>query len=188
MSSVYEDERIPLQIRRLMIFDEICHKAKKYPDEIIHLSKFTQLSLGVMYLKDFKKFIAFGGVFEYAETREEVIEQRIRVFPNDEPVTRALTVNLKQFTRPARKPLQLLWYWNAYVKNRMHAYIDYREEVFFRINDEIDSELPPHKFHDRLVATARMPLWDDREELIADVYRDNRGQPKPEKYNERRLI
>ena len=58
-------------------------------------------------MKDFKKFIAFGGVFEYAETREEVIEQRIRVFPNDEPVTRALTVNLKQFTLPKKNTLKL---------------------------------------------------------------------------------
>ena len=78
MNYVYEDERIPLQIRRLLIFDEICKLAKKQPDEIIHLMRFTELCLGVMYLKDFKKFIAFGGVFEYAETREEVIEQRIR--------------------------------------------------------------------------------------------------------------
>ena len=70
----------------------------------------------------------------------------------------------------------------------MHAYVDYREEVFFRINDEIDSDYPPHKFHDRLVATARLPLWDDRDELIADVYRDNQGEPKPERYNERRLL
>ena len=108
MDYVYEDERIPLQIRRLLIFDEICKLANKQPDEIIHLSRFTELSLGVMYLKDFKKFIAFGGVFEYAETQEEVIEQRIKVFPNDEPVRRALTVNLEQFTKPARTPLQLV--------------------------------------------------------------------------------
>ena len=188
MRSVYEDKRIPLQIRRLMIFDEICKLAKKKPDEIVHLSKFTQLSFGVMYLKDFKRFIAFGGVFEYAQTPEEVIEQRIRIFPNDEPVKCALTVNLKQFTRPASTPIQLVWYWNKYVKNRMHAYVDYREEVFFRINDEIDSDYPPHKFHDRLVATARLPLWDDRDELIADVYRDNQGEPRPERYNERRLL
>ena len=29
MDYVYEDERIPLQIRRLLIFDEICKLAKK---------------------------------------------------------------------------------------------------------------------------------------------------------------
>lgn len=108
MRPIYEETRIPIQIRRLMIFDEICRLAKKQPDEIVHLSPYTQLSLGVMYLKDFKKFIVFGGVFEYAETQEEVIEQRIKVFPNDEPVRRALTVNLEQFTKPARTPLQLV--------------------------------------------------------------------------------
>ena len=188
MYEVYEDESIPLQIRRLMVFDEICKLAKKEPDEIIHLSKFTQLSLGVMYLKDFKKFIAFGGVFEYAHTREEVIEQGIDVIANDELVMCALTVNLIPFTKPARNSVQLLWQWNRYVRNRLHAYIDYREEHFFKINDEIDWEYPAHKFHQRLVATARLPLWDDRDELIADVYRDKKGQPRSKYYNEKRLV
>lgn len=187
MRSVYEENRIPLQIRRLMIFDEICQLAQKKPDEIVHLSRYTQLALGVMYLRDFNKYIAFGGMFEYAHTREEVIEQGINVFPNDELVRCAITVNLKPFTKPARAPIQLLWHWNNYVKNRQHAYIDYCEESFFRINDEIDWEYPPHKFHDRLVATARLPLWDDRDELIADVYRDKKGQPRPKRYNEKRL-
>ena len=188
MDYVYEDERIPLQIRRLLIFDEICKLAKKQPDEIIHLSRFTELSLGVMYLKDFKRFIAFGGMFEYAHTRDEVIEQAINVIPNDEMVMCALTVNLIPFTKPARNALQLLWQWNNYVCNRLHAYIDYREEHFFKVNDEIDWEYPAHKFHQRLIATARLPLWDDRDELIADVYRDKTGKPRPERYNEKRLV
>ncbi|MGP4847664.1 hypothetical protein ACTXGQ_26445, partial [Marinobacter sp. 1Y8] len=64
----------------------------------------------------------------------------------------------------------------------------YREEHFFKINDEIDWEYPAHKFHQRLVATARLPLWDDRGELIADVYRDKKRQPKPKHYNEKRLV
>ena len=42
MDYVYEDERIPLQIRRLLIFDEICKLAKKQPDEIIHLLFYAQ--------------------------------------------------------------------------------------------------------------------------------------------------
>jgi hypothetical protein len=100
----------------------------------------------------------------------------------------ALTVNLIPFTKPARNSVQLLWQWNRYVRNRLHAYIDYREEHFFKINDEIDWEYPAHKFHQRLVATARLPLWDDRDELIADVYRDKKGQPKPKHYNEKRLV
>jgi len=188
MCPVYEEKRIPLQIRRLMVFDEICQLAKSKPDEIVHLSSYTQLAFGVMYLQDFKRFVAFGGMFEYAHTREEVIEQRINVIPNDELVMCALTVNLKPFTKPARNAIQLLWQWNYYVKNRMHAYIDYREEHFFKINDEIDWEYPAHKFHMRLVATARLPLWDDRDELIADVYRDKKGQPRPNRYNETRLV
>ncbi|CAM4138953.1 hypothetical protein PSAR109036_11050 [Psychrobacter arenosus] len=189
MRPIYEEERLPVQVRRFMVFDELCRKAKSRPDEIVHLSKWSQLALGIMYLKDFKKYIAFGGVFEYADTHEEVIEQRINVFPNDEKVMCALTVNLKQFTKPAYSSIELLWRWNDYVKNRMHAYIDYREECFFRINDEIDWEYPPHKFHDRLVATARIPMWDDREELIADVFKgDKKGRPKPDRYNEKRMF
>lgn len=189
MRSVYEEERIPLQMRRLMIFDEICRKARKYPDEIIHLSRFTQLAFGVMYLQDFKKFIAFGGVFEYADTREETIEQGIGIIPSDELIMCALTVNLKQFTKPARTPIQLLWYWNNYIKNRMHTYIDYRTEHFFLINDEIDGEYPPHKFHERLVATVHLLLWDDREELIAKIYSDGKpSRPKYKRYNEKRSV
>ena len=188
MRSVYEETRIPLQIRRLMVFDEICKLAKSKPDEIVHLSPYTQLSFGVMYLLDFKRFVAFGGMFEYAYTREEVIEQRISVIPNDELVMCSLTVNLKAFTKPARNAVGLLLQWNDYVKNRMHAYVDYREEHFFKINDEIDWNYPAHKFHQRLVATARLPLWDDRDELIADVYRDRKGKPRPERYNEKRLV
>ena len=91
-----------------MIFDEICRLAKSKPDEIVHLSPYTQLAFGVMYLQDFKRFVAFGGVFEYAHTREEVIKQRIHLIPNDELVMCALTVNLKAFTKPARHSTQLL--------------------------------------------------------------------------------
>lgn len=188
MRPIYEETRIPVQIRRLMVFDEICRLAKSKPDEIVHLSPYTQLSFGVMYLQDFKKFIAFGGMFEYAHTREEVIEQDISLIPDDELIMCALTVNLKPFTKPVHNSIQLLWQWNRYVRNRMHAYVDYREESFFKVNDEIDWEYPAHKFHQRLVATARLPLWDDREELIADVYRDKKGQPRAERYNEKRLI
>lgn len=188
MRPVYEETRIPVQVRRLMIFDEICRLAKSKPDEIVHLSPYTRLAFGVMYLQDFKKFVAFGGMFEYAHTRQEVIEQRIHLIPTGDLVMCALTVNLKPFTKPARHFTQLLCYWNGYVKNRMHAYIDYREEHFFKINDEIDCADPVHKFHERLVATSRLPLWDDRDELIADIYPDKKGQPKPERYNEKRLV
>lgn len=141
-----------------------------------------------MYLQEKKNYIAFGGIFKYAHTRKEVIEQGVHHLPHYEYVMCAITVKRQAFTKPVRTPIELLWYWNTYIKNRMHAYIDYREEVFLRINDEIDDEYPPHKFHDRLVATARLPLWDDRDELISDVYRDNKGQPRPERYDEKRSV
>ena len=42
MHPIYEESRIPIQIRRLMVFDEIYKLAKKQPDEIVHLSFYTQ--------------------------------------------------------------------------------------------------------------------------------------------------
>jgi hypothetical protein len=42
MYEVYEDERIPLQSRRLMLFSEVCRVAKKYPDEIAHLACYSK--------------------------------------------------------------------------------------------------------------------------------------------------
>ena len=42
MRPIYEETRIPVQIRRSMVFDEICKLAKKQPDEIIHLSFYAQ--------------------------------------------------------------------------------------------------------------------------------------------------
>ena len=41
MHPIYEESRIPIQIRRLMVFVEIFKLAKEQPDEIIHLSRFT---------------------------------------------------------------------------------------------------------------------------------------------------
>ncbi|GLR28079.1 hypothetical protein SAMN05660405_01392 [Psychrobacter pacificensis] len=52
MRSIYKEVRVPVQIRRLMVFNEICRLAKAKPDEIMHLSPYTQLAFGVMYLKD----------------------------------------------------------------------------------------------------------------------------------------
>lgn len=108
MRLIYEKVRVPIQIRRLMVFDEICRLAKAQPNEIVHLSPYTQLAFGVIYLKNLKRFVAFGGMFEYAQTREEVIEQGIDVIANDELVMCALTVNLIPFTKPARNSVQLL--------------------------------------------------------------------------------
>ena len=162
MYEVYEDESIPLQIRRLMVFDEICKLAKKEPDEIIHLSKFTQLSLGVMYLKDFKKFIAFGGVFEYAHTRQEVIEQGLDKQFHEDTVMCAITTERQAFTKASRTPLGLLMSWNKQVKNRAYTCLDGNVKHFFKVNDELELDYPPHKFYGRLVAAKGLPLWDDK--------------------------
>lgn len=83
-------------------------------------------------------------MFEYANNKEEVVAQGIRVFPEEEPIEQALTVNLIQVTKPTKRPIIMLYYWNKYINNRMASYIDSHEECFFRVNDEIDEEYPPH--------------------------------------------
>ncbi len=155
------DERIPLQLRRYWVFEEICKKAHCHPNKLVYLSKYSQQALSVTYLKDFNKYIAYGGVFEYAQNEYEIKEQGINVFPTNEPVKQALTVNRVQSTRPVKHPLQMLWEWNKYIYNRISAYVDWDEECFFRINEEIDELYPAHLYHARLVATARLPLWDN---------------------------
>lgn len=182
MRSIYEDKRIPVPLRRLMAFDELCKKAKLHPDKIVHLSRFTQLAFGLIYLKDIKSYMAYGGIFEYAHTRQE----GIHIIPEDELIMCALTVNLESFTKPVATPIQLLWHWNNFVKNRLHCYIDYREECFFRINDEVDEEYAPHQFHERLVATAHLPMWDDRSELISNINSTSKtGRMRPSCYENR---
>ena len=37
MRPIYEETRIQVQIRRLILFDEICRLVKSKPDEIMHL-------------------------------------------------------------------------------------------------------------------------------------------------------
>ncbi|WP_350561985.1 hypothetical protein [Psychrobacter sp. CAL346-MNA-CIBAN-0220] len=188
MRSVYEEESIPLQVRRLMIFDEICRKAQKYPDEIIHLSRFTQLAFGVMYLQDFKKFIAFGGIFEYAHTRKEVIEQGVHCLLHDELIMCAITVKRQAFTKPVRKPIELLWHWNNYVKNRRHTYLDNDVQHFFPVNDELEMDYPPHRYHKCLVATMHLPLWDNQKTITTPAYFDREGHLRPKGYLKKRLV
>ena len=47
MRTAYEEKRIPLQIRRLMLFSEICRKAKKHPDEIVHLAGYSKVAFSI---------------------------------------------------------------------------------------------------------------------------------------------
>ena len=63
MRSIYENKRIPLQLRRLMIFSEICLKAKQCPHENVYMNTKSQLAFSVMYFKKSKKYVAYGSVF-----------------------------------------------------------------------------------------------------------------------------
>ena len=162
MHSIYEDKRIPLQIRRFLIFDEICKLAKKTPDEIIHLSFYSQIAFGVVYSKRDKKYTAFGSVFKYAHTRQEVVEQGVDKLPHDEYVMCAITVKRQAFTKAVRTPFGLLINWNNYISNRLCCYLDNEIKHFFPVNDELELDYPPHRFHERLVANTQLPLWSNK--------------------------
>lgn len=162
MRAVYEDKRIPLQIRRLIIFTKTCHRAKKYPDESVHLNFYSPIAFSVVYSKIDKKYTAFGSVFKYAHTRTEVIERGVDKLPHDEYVMCAITTKRQAFTKAARTPFGLLINWNKYVKNRPCNYIDDNVKVFFPVNDELEVEYLPHKFCEHLVATKKLPLWDNK--------------------------
>ncbi|MBE0446107.1 hypothetical protein [Psychrobacter sp. FME5] len=118
MRTTYEEKRIPLQIRRLMLFSEICRKAKKYPDEVVHLAGYSRIAFNIIYSEKDKKYTAFGGTFKYAHIRQEVIEQGVDKLFHDEPVMCALTVKRQAFTKASRTPLGLLIGWNKHVKNK----------------------------------------------------------------------
>ncbi len=160
MRTTYEEKRIPLQIRRLMIFNEVCRKARKYPDEVAHLACYSEIAFSIVYSKKDKKYTAFGSLFKYAHTRQEVIEQGLDKLPHDETVMCAITVERQAFTRAARTPLGLLINWNKQVKNKAYRCIDDNVKNFFKVNDELEIDYPPHKFYERLVASANLPLWD----------------------------
>ncbi|HAM60903.1 MAG TPA: hypothetical protein DCP60_03580, partial [Psychrobacter sp.] len=110
-----------------------------------------------------KKYTAFGGVFKYAHTRQEVIEQGIDKLPHDELVMCAITVKRQAFTKASRTPLELLKEWNKHVKNQSFECIKDNINTFFKVNDELEIDYPPHKFCERLVASAYLPLWDNQD-------------------------
>lgn len=163
MRTAYEEKRIPLQIRRLMLFNEICRKAKKYPDEIVQLAGYSKIAFTVTYSKKDKKYTAFGGVFKYAHTRQEVIEKGLDKLPHDELVMCALTIKRQAFTKASRTPLGLLIEWNKHVKNKPFKCIKDNIDTFFKVNDELETDYPPHRFYERLVASAYLPLWGDNQ-------------------------
>ena len=162
MYDVYEDERIPVQIRRLILFTKTCQQAKKYPDEFTSLPTYSKIAFGIIYSKKDRKYTAFGSVFEYAHTRQEVLERILDEQPHDEQVMCAITTKRQAFTSATRTPLGLLIKWNRYVKDKKFMYIDGRLDTFFKVNDELEVDYPPHKFFERLVATKNLPLWDNQ--------------------------
>lgn len=162
MRSVYEDKRIPLQIRRLLIFINICRKAKNNPDQIAFLSDYSKLAFGVQYLQGSRRYIAYGSVFEYAHTRAQVVEQGVNKLPHDEYVMCSITVKKQAFTKAVRTPFELLINWNKCVKNGTYKCVDDHIESFFKVNDELEMDYLPHKYDGRLVAVTDLPLWDDK--------------------------
>lgn len=161
MDSLYEDERIPLQIRRLLIFSEVCRKARKHPDEIVYLNSKTKLAFSVIYFDRNNKYVAYGGVFKYAHTRKEVLEKELDKTYHDEFVMCAMTISRQAFTKPAGTLLALLWQWNKYVKNRPHNYVNGNPATFFLVNDELEKDYLPYKYHNHLLAIKNLPLWDN---------------------------
>lgn len=151
---------LPLQIHRLIIFNRICRKARMCPDEIVYLSSETQLAFSVIYLRKNKKYLAYGGVFEYAHTRKEVLEKELDKIYYEELVMCAITIKKQFFTKPASTPLALLKQWNKYVKNRPYNYVSGNLDTFFPVNDELEKDYLPHEYHKHLLAIKNLPLWD----------------------------
>ncbi|WP_230658780.1 hypothetical protein [Psychrobacter sp. I-STPA10] len=128
------------------------------PNEMVHIDGWTTQAVGVIYFSEFRKFIAYGGVYEYAANAIEVKEQGVYITPK-ETVYCSLTVRSQAFTKPVHHAWTMLWQWHNSIKNRLVAYHD--EQHFFKINDEIDDEYLPHLYHQRVVASYRLPLWEN---------------------------
>ena len=162
MRPIYEESRIPIQIRRLMVFDEICRKAKACPYSNIYLSTKSQLAFSVMYFKDSKKYVAYGGVFEYSYISDEGIKYDSDIpIHSDYPMC-AITVKGQPFTRPARTPLGLLTDWNRYVQNKVSNSFEDDLNSMFLLHGELDKIYIPHRFYEILVSSADLPLWDNK--------------------------
>lgn len=161
MRAIYEEQRIPLQIRRLMIFAKLCRKARSYLNEFAYLNTETELALKVIYFERSKRYVAYGGVFDYAHTRREILEKEIDKIHHEELVMCAITIKAQAFTNPVRTPLALLWQWNKQVKNKPCNYVYDNPHHFFAVNDELEKDYLPHEYHKHLLAIKNLPLWDD---------------------------
>ena len=162
MRPIYEESRIPIQIHRLSIFIKICRKAKARPYSNIYLSTKSQLAFSVMYFKDIKKYVAYGGVLEYSYISDEGIKYDFDIpIHSDYPMC-AITVKGQPFTRPARTPLGLLTDWNRYVQNKVSNSFEDDLNSMFLLHGELDKIYIPHRFYEILVSSADLPLWDNK--------------------------
>ena len=162
MRPIYENKRIPLQVRRLIIFSEICLKAKKSPHENVYLNTKSQLAFSVMYFNDSKKYVAYGGVFEYSYILDEGIKYDFDIpIHSDYPMC-AITVKGQPFTKPARTPLGLLTNWNKYVQNKVSNSFEDDLNPMFLLHGELGETYVPHRFYEILVSSADLPLWDNK--------------------------
>ncbi len=176
MYPTYYEKRIPVQLRRLMIFNEICCKAKMFPDEMVHLNYYSNIAFGVIYSTLSDKYTAFGSVFEYAHTRAEVVQQGLDKLAHDEYISSAMTVKRQPFTKACRTSLSLLLSWNKYVSNKPSYSLSNDIKHFFPVNDELKLDYPPHKLYGRLVANADLPLWNNEVSIISDNVHDLKTQ------------
>ena len=161
MHTIYENERIPLQVRRLMIFSEICLKAKQYPHENVYVNTKSQLAFSVMYFKKSKKYVAYGSVFEYSYISDEGIKYDFDIPINSDYPMCQITVKGQPFTRPARTPLGLLIDWNKYVRNKVSNCFEDDLSSLFLLNGELEKDYLPHKFYEILLSSSNLPLWDN---------------------------
>ena len=160
MHPIYENKRIPLQLRRLMIFSEMCSKAKQCPYENVYVNTKSQLAFSIMYFKKSKKYVAYGSVFEYSYISDEGIKYDFDIPINSDYPMCQITVKGQPFTRPARTPLGLLIDWNKYVKNKVSNCFEDNLNSLFLLHGELEKDYTPHRFYEVLVSSANLPLWD----------------------------
>ena len=163
MRSIYENKRIPLQLRRLMIFSEICLKAKQCPHENVYMNTKSQLAFSVIYCTKSKRYVAYGSVFEYSYISDEGIKYDFDIPINSDYPMCQITVKGQPFTRPARTPLGLLIDWNRYVKNKVSNGFKDDLNSLFLLQGELEKDYVPHRFYEILVSSAYLPLWDDNQ-------------------------
>lgn len=161
MRSIYEDERIPLQIRRLIVFSNICRKARRYPDEVVYLSPETQLAFSVIYFERSKKYIAYGGVFEYSYMSNGGSSQNFDLPINDDLTTCEILIKKRQFTKSVDTPIELWWRWNNRVRKQFHAYLYNYQNHLIQVNDETDLGYEVNNTKKCLLASAKLPLWNN---------------------------